>query len=37
MEAMDVSHFGINNGTQLVRILAVYMGAEGAQDVIPAK
>jgi hypothetical protein len=35
MEAMDVAHFGVNNGTQPVRLLAVYMGAEGAQDVIP--
>lgn len=36
MEAMDVAHFGINAGTQPVRILAVYIGAEGAKDVIPA-
>jgi quercetin dioxygenase-like cupin family protein len=37
MEAMDVAHFGINNGAQPVRLLAVYMGAKGAKDVIPAK
>ena len=37
MEAMDVAHFGINTGTQPVRILAVYMGAEGAKNVIPVQ
>lgn len=37
MEAMDVAHFGVNNGAQPVRILAVYMGATGAKDVIPVK
>jgi quercetin dioxygenase-like cupin family protein len=37
MEAMDVAHFGVNNGTEPVRILAVYMGADGAQNVIPVK
>jgi len=37
MEAMDVAHFGINEGAQPVRILAVYMGASGAKDVIPVK
>jgi quercetin dioxygenase-like cupin family protein len=37
MEAMDVAHFGINKGAQPVRILAVYMGAAGAKDVIPVK
>jgi quercetin dioxygenase-like cupin family protein len=37
MEAMEVAHFGINHGTQPVRILAVYMGAKGAEDVIPAQ
>ena len=37
MEAMDVAHFGINKGTEPVRILAVYMGAQGAKDVIPVK
>jgi quercetin dioxygenase-like cupin family protein len=36
MEAMDVAHFGVNTGAQPVRILAVYIGAEGgANDVIP--
>ena len=37
MEAMDVAHFGVNRGTQPVRLLAVYMGAEDAEDVIPVK
>jgi len=37
MEAMDVAHFGINKGAQPVRILAVYMGAAGANDVISVK
>jgi quercetin dioxygenase-like cupin family protein len=37
MEAMDVAHFGVNNGAEPVRILAVYMGAKGAKDVIPVK
>jgi quercetin dioxygenase-like cupin family protein len=37
MEAMDVPHYGIDTGAQPVRILAVYIGAEGAADVIPAQ
>jgi quercetin dioxygenase-like cupin family protein len=37
MEAMAIAHFGINNGSQPVRLLAVYMGAKRAKDVIPAK
>jgi quercetin dioxygenase-like cupin family protein len=37
MEAMTVAHFGVNNGSQPVRLLAVYMGAKRAKDVIPAK
>jgi quercetin dioxygenase-like cupin family protein len=38
MEAMDVAHFGADAGTQPVRILTVFMGAEGAPaDVIPVK
>jgi quercetin dioxygenase-like cupin family protein len=37
MEAMDVAHYGINNGRKPVRILAVYMGAQGAKNVIPVK
>jgi quercetin dioxygenase-like cupin family protein len=37
MEAMDVAHFGVNKGAEPVRILAVYMGAAGAKDVIPVK
>jgi quercetin dioxygenase-like cupin family protein len=34
LEAMDVEHAGTNTGTVPVKILAVYMGADGAQDVI---
>jgi quercetin dioxygenase-like cupin family protein len=37
MEAMNLAHFGLNNGTEPVRILVVYMGADGAADVIPVK
>lgn len=37
MEAMDVPHYGLDTGVQPVRILAVYMGAEGAADVIPVQ
>jgi len=37
MEAMDVAHFGANTGTRPVRILAVYMGAAGAENVVPVK
>ena len=37
MEAMSVSHRGINTGTQPVRILAVFIGATGAQNVIADK
>jgi quercetin dioxygenase-like cupin family protein len=35
MEAMDVAHFGVNTGAEPVRILVVYMGADGAENVIP--
>ena len=34
LEAMDVAHAGMNTGSVPVKILAVYMGAEGAKDVI---
>ena len=34
MEAMNVSHAGRNTGTGTVRILAVYIGAEGSKDVL---
>jgi len=37
MEAMNVAHFSVNNGTGPVRLLAVYMGASGAKDVVPVK
>jgi quercetin dioxygenase-like cupin family protein len=34
MEAMAVPHSGRNSGTQPVRLIAVYMGADGSADVI---
>lgn len=37
LEAMETAHAGMNLGTVPVRILAVYMGAEGAKDVDPVK
>ncbi|MGO9699969.1 MAG: cupin domain-containing protein [Xanthobacteraceae bacterium] len=37
MEAMDVAHFGADTGAQPVRILVVFMGAEGVADTIPMK
>ena len=37
MEAMNVAHFGENTGTQPMRLIAVYMGANRAKDVIPVK
>lgn len=37
LEAMATAHAGMNLGTVPVRILAVYMGAEGAKDVDPVK
>jgi quercetin dioxygenase-like cupin family protein len=37
MEAMAVTHFGVNTGREPVRLLAVYMGAKGSDDVIPEK
>jgi quercetin dioxygenase-like cupin family protein len=37
MEAMDVAHFGTNTGTQPVRLLTLYMGAEGLANVIPER
>lgn len=35
MEAMDQRHQGVNRGTEPVRILVVYMGAEGMKNVVP--
>lgn len=35
MEAMHIAHFGENTGTAPARLLAVYMGARRAKDVIP--
>jgi len=37
METMDVTHFGADAGSQPVRILVVFMGAEGLADTIPVK
>jgi hypothetical protein len=37
MEAMDMPHYGLDTGAQPIRILAVYLGAEGAADVIPVE
>lgn len=37
MEAMNVAHFGENTGTNPMRLIAVYMGANNAKDVIPVK
>jgi quercetin dioxygenase-like cupin family protein len=37
MEAMDVAHFGSNTGTQPVRLLILYIGAEGVANVIPER
>jgi hypothetical protein len=34
---MAVAHFGVNNGSQPVHLLAVYMGAKHAKDVILVK
>jgi quercetin dioxygenase-like cupin family protein len=34
LEAMHVEHAGRNSGSIPVKILAVYMGADGSQDVI---
>ena len=37
MEAMNAPHVGINTGSEPVRLLAVYMGAKYAKDVIPVR
>ena len=37
MEAMHTPHVGINTGSEPVRLLAVYMGAKHAKDVIPVR
>lgn len=37
MEAMDQFHNGMNAGAEPVRILAVYLGAEGMKNVIHKK
>lgn len=33
VEAMDVAHRGMNTGTSPVKILAIYLGAEGTANV----
>ena len=37
VEAMDVPHRGTNPGTSTVKLLAVYLGAEGTPDVVLEK
>lgn len=37
MEAQDFVHFGFNASNAPARLIAVYMGAKGAQDVEPVK
>jgi hypothetical protein len=31
------AHFGVNSGAGPVRILVVYIGADGAENVVPVK
>lgn len=35
IEAMDVPHVGTNTGDKPMRLLGVYMGADGTRDVTP--
>lgn len=35
VEAMDVAHSSVNNGSETMRLIGVYMGAQGTKDVIP--
>ena len=37
LEAMDVPHRGLNLGTEPVRLLAVYLGAEGVPNTVVDK
>jgi quercetin dioxygenase-like cupin family protein len=37
MEAMGVAHYGINTGDGPMRLIGVYMGADGAKDVTPVQ
>ena len=37
IEARDIRHVGTNNGKVPTRILAVFMGAEGARNTVPAE
>ena len=34
LEAMDIAHRGLNLGTEPVRLLAVYLGAEGVPNTV---
>ena len=34
IEAMNVRHFGTNSGSGTLRLLTLYMGAEGTKDVL---
>ncbi len=35
LEAMTVAHSGVNTGTGIMRVLAVFMGAEGVPNAVP--
>ncbi|MBI1202194.1 MAG: cupin domain-containing protein [Rhodopseudomonas sp.] len=37
VEAMAVPHYGINTGNTVMRLIGVYMGADGVKDVTPVK
>jgi len=37
VEAMNVPHRGMNRGTEIVKLLAVYVGAEGTPNVVLEK
>jgi quercetin dioxygenase-like cupin family protein len=37
IEAMQVAHFGENTGAEPMRLIAVYMGANTAKNVVPVK
>lgn len=37
VEAMDVAHRGFNEGSALVKLLAIYVGAEGTPNVVLEK
>ena len=35
IEAMNVSHYGTNSGQNMLRLLVLYIGAEGTNNVVP--